>query len=114
PDEVSWIDLSFNRIVKIDESLLNNKNIHSLYLHANNISSFSDIDKLSKLKSLHSLTLHGNPVENISGYRLYVIAKIPQLRNLDFSLITKRDRESAKCLAVDKGKRRRVIEVKDK
>ena len=67
-----------------------------LYLHGNSIEKISEIDKLSKLHYLRTLTLHGNPIEeDVSGYRQHVISKLPQLKNLDFSAVTKQDRASA-------------------
>ena len=54
----------------------------------------TQVDKLSTLTKLKSLTLHGNPIEINSGYRFYVISRIPQLQTFDFSGITKADRAS--------------------
>ena len=58
-----------------------------------------EIDKLAGLCQLRSLTLHGNPIEDSKDYRNYVINKIPQLEKLDFSKITKADRECSKTMA---------------
>jgi Leucine-rich repeat (LRR) protein len=66
-----------------------------LYLHANAIESLSQIDKLASLQNLRNLTLHGNPVEQAKGYRYHVVSKLPQLKHLDFSAITKQDRATA-------------------
>ena len=65
-----------------------------LYLHGNNIRRAAEIDKLSELLRLRSLTLHGNPVESLDDYRMCVLAKLPQLMNIDFSAVTKQDRRS--------------------
>ncbi len=65
-----------------------------LYLHGNNIRRAAEIDKLSELRRLRSLTLHGNPVESLDDYRMCVLAKLPQLMNIDFSAVTKQDRRS--------------------
>lgn len=58
----------------------------------------SEVDKLGSLCKLQSLTLHGNPIEDMKGYRDYIISKIPQLEKLDFSKITKADRECSKTM----------------
>ena len=95
PSELSWIDLSINYIVKIDKVLLKYTNIKILYLHGNTIEKLSEVDKLARLKNLRNLTLHGNPIESEPGYRQYVVKKLPQLKTLDFSGITKGDRAMA-------------------
>ncbi|XP_070553996.1 leucine-rich repeat-containing protein 51-like [Ptychodera flava] len=95
PEEVSWVDLSFNDITKIDDIILQYEGLKMLYLHGNCIADLSEIDKLGKLPNLMSLSLHGNPIENEKGYRKYVLAKVPQLRTLDFSGVTKCDRADA-------------------
>lgn len=79
-----------------------------LYLHGNSIDKISEIDKLSSLRSLRTLTLHGNPIEeDVSGYRQYVVSKLPQLKQFDFSAVTKQDRASAKTWdqMISKGKK---------
>lgn len=70
----------------------------------------SQADKLSQLSKLRSLTLHGNPIEINSGYRFYMISKMPQLQTFDFSGITKADRASCetwKTMIAPKPKRQR-------
>ena len=66
-----------------------------LYLHGNSIMNLAEIDKLALLPNLITLTLHGNPIDNQKGYRQYVLAKLPSLRTLDFSRVTKADRMDA-------------------
>ena len=70
-----------------------------LYLHANKISKFGEIKPLGDLTKLRSLTLHGNPIEDKKHYRTYVVHIIPTLNQLDFSPITRQDRETAKTWA---------------
>lgn len=104
PAELSWVDISFNYIMHIDEVLLEYPNIKILYLHGNAIEKLSEVDKLATLKNLRSLTLHGNPVEvEEDGYRQYVMAKLPQLRTLDFTGVTKSDRQMAPKLVERNG-----------
>ncbi|XP_002740743.1 leucine-rich repeat-containing protein 51-like [Saccoglossus kowalevskii] len=95
PEELSWIDLSFNDISKIDSILVNHSHLKMLYLHGNNINDLEEVDKLADLPNLISLSLHGNPLENEKEYRSYVLSKMPNLRTLDFSGVTKSDRDTA-------------------
>ena len=62
-------------------------------MHGNQISHMSDVIKLSKLEHLAKLTLHGNPITEQKNYKLFVAAHLPRLRSLDFSTITKLDRD---------------------
>ena len=71
-----------------------------LYLHANKISKFGEIKPLGELAKLRSLTLHGNPIEDKKHYRMFVIHTIPTLTQLDFSTITRQDRETAAAWAL--------------
>ncbi|XP_071666785.1 leucine-rich repeat-containing protein 51 isoform X3 [Patagioenas fasciata] len=86
PALLHWLDLSFNRL----------QHIHpSLQLHGNNIGELGEVDKLGVLPQLRRLTLHGNPMEELRGYRNYVLSELPHLTSLDFSAVTKQDREDA-------------------
>jgi len=49
--------------------------------------------KLAKLKDLRKLTLHGCPVSEKLNYKMQICAHLPQLQSLDFSTITKVDRD---------------------
>ena len=95
PLGLKWLDLSFNELTKIDACLCDLQNLEILYLYGNHIDDIAEVDKLGRLANLKRLSLHGNPMDTTKGYRLYVIQKIPQLRKLDFSLITKADRATA-------------------
>ena len=103
PQDLYWIDLSFNNFSTISAVLCNYRNVGSINLHANNISRLAEIDKLAALQRLKYLTLHGNPVETGAKsklhYRNYIITKFPNLRKLDFTPITKQDRDTAKVWA---------------
>jgi len=95
-DKVSWIDLSNNKIDHTENSFEGFHGVTVLYLHANNISTFAGIKPLGSLQKLTSLTLHGNPIEAHKHYRNYVLHLLPNLEKLDFSLITKQDRETGR------------------
>ena len=66
-----------------------------LYFHGNNISSLSQVNKLSRLSLLRTLTLHGNPIEIDVAYKQHVLSMLPHLQTFDFSGITKSDRATA-------------------
>ncbi|XP_061485183.1 leucine-rich repeat-containing protein 51 isoform X2 [Rhineura floridana] len=95
PDDIYWIDLSFNDLANIDPVLTTYYNLHNLNLHGNAIQQLSEVDKLAVLPHLRSLTLHGNPIEEEKGYRSYVLSTLPNLKSFDFSGVTKLDRTTA-------------------
>ncbi|XP_019379308.1 PREDICTED: leucine-rich repeat-containing protein 51-like [Gavialis gangeticus] len=95
PEELSWLDLSFNDLPTIDPILTTYRNLHCLQLHGNSIQGLGEVDKLAVLPHLRSLTLHGNPIEEEKGYRSYVLSTLPQLKSFDFSTVTKQDRSTA-------------------
>ena len=64
-----------------------------LYLHGNQISHLHDILKLGRLEHLVKLTLHGNPVAEQQNYKMWVAGHLPSVRNLDFSTITRVERD---------------------
>ncbi|ESO90673.1 hypothetical protein LOTGIDRAFT_87093, partial [Lottia gigantea] len=92
---LGWLDLSFNDLTNIDPILCQFTGLEILYLHGNQITNISEMDKLQTLTNLRKLTLHGNTIENTKGYRQYVLANMPWLVNFDFSAVTKADRRTA-------------------
>lgn len=94
PQQLSWIDISFNNIDDIHEELLKFKNLKILYLHGNSIRNISEVKKLKSLMLLTRLTLHGNPIDSIPQYRSIVIHLIPQLVALDFAPVVISERHS--------------------
>jgi Leucine-rich repeat (LRR) protein len=42
-------------------------------LHGNQISSIEEVRKLQNLPLLTTLSLYGNPIEQIKGYRMWVL-----------------------------------------
>ncbi|KAK9450371.1 leucine-rich repeat-domain-containing protein [Limtongia smithiae] len=73
-------------------------NLTTLVLTSNTIGSLDEIDNLSELKKLAYLTLIDNPVTRKENYRLYVIAKVPSVRILDFQKVKQSEREEARSL----------------
>ncbi|KXS16107.1 hypothetical protein M427DRAFT_43926 [Gonapodya prolifera JEL478] len=136
-EHIEWVDLSFNKIAKLDlEALLHLPNLSALYLHANNFTlSYLPtlLTVLARLPRLHTLTLHGNPMgealvdpssssavgpgkSNSSGgpggapYRSAVVGHLTGLRSLDFSAVTKGESAAAKAEAAKRKKRSRKSE----
>ncbi|XP_027436704.1 leucine-rich repeat-containing protein 51 isoform X3 [Zalophus californianus] len=77
PENLAWIDLSFNDLTSIDPDPYQRKSSYSmswklfpsvLYLHGNSIQRLGEVNKLAVLPRLRSLTLHGNPIEEEKGY----------------------------------------------
>ncbi|KAL0629565.1 Leucine-rich repeat-containing protein 51 [Plecturocebus cupreus] len=95
PENLAWIDLSFNDLTSIDPVLTTFFNLSILYLHGNSIQRLGEVNKLAVLPRLRSLTLHGNPMEEEKGYRQYVLCTLPRITMFDFSGVTKADRTTA-------------------
>eukprot|EP00731_Ephydatia_muelleri_P030996 Em0022g510a len=92
---LAWLDLSFNDLKSIDSAILQLPNLTMLYLHGNNIMDLEEVDKLSALPKLITLSLHGNPLEATKGYYQYVLSKVPQLKTLDFTGVSRADKDTA-------------------
>ena len=91
-----WLDLSYNFLTTIDEDLLEFPELKTLYLHGNYISNLEQTKKLQQFVDLQSLTLYGNAIEQIKGYRMYVLGVMyandnQNLRRLDQVLVTNRE-----------------------
>eukprot|EP00344_Euplotes_crassus_P001764 CAMPEP_0197001358 /NCGR_PEP_ID=MMETSP1380-20130617/6072_1 /TAXON_ID=5936 /ORGANISM="Euplotes crassus, Strain CT5" /LENGTH=338 /DNA_ID=CAMNT_0042418989 /DNA_START=15 /DNA_END=1031 /DNA_ORIENTATION=- len=99
PERLKWLDLSFNYLTKIHSDILNFPELKTLYLHGNYIYQLKEVKKLANLSQVISLTLHGNPIEQIPGYRLYIIgimfSKYTTLKKLDSVIITNKEDEQA-------------------
>lgn len=73
-NKLMWIDLSYNYLEKIEDEIVTNfPNLRTLYLHGNYILNLEEVKKLNTLPELHTLTLYGNPIEQIAGYRMWVL-----------------------------------------
>ena len=93
-NQIEWLDLSFNQLQTIEASITKLKGLTKLHLHANQIHDIRDVQKLVELPKLRDLTLHGNPIEDRGRgkYRNFIIAQLPNLRSLDFTPLTQRDK----------------------
>jgi len=96
PEDIAWLDLSFNDISKISDDILEFRALKMIYLHGNKIRKFSDLKHLSPLKNLYSITLHGNPIENAPNYRSNIISMFPDLKSLDFAKVTEDEKDTAR------------------
>lgn len=117
-----WIDLSYNILTKIEDEILNFPHLKTLYLHKNYISNLEEVKKLKHLENLQSLTLYGNDIEQVKGYRLFVLGimyeQSEQLRKLDQVYVTKKEFDDVLVWneRLHKSDRRRLkkLEIKNK
>eukprot|EP00240_Pyramimonas_obovata_P014670 CAMPEP_0118922436 /NCGR_PEP_ID=MMETSP1169-20130426/1360_1 /TAXON_ID=36882 /ORGANISM="Pyramimonas obovata, Strain CCMP722" /LENGTH=199 /DNA_ID=CAMNT_0006863301 /DNA_START=161 /DNA_END=760 /DNA_ORIENTATION=+ len=94
-EKLQWLDVSNNKLTKIEPAILDFPNLIILYMHGNEIERLKEVDKLEPLKNLKKLTLHANPIEEVKNYRMHVCTVLPQLTMLDFINMTKVDRDKA-------------------
>eukprot|EP00475_Leptophrys_vorax_P042011 TRINITY_DN7922_c0_g1_i2.p1 TRINITY_DN7922_c0_g1~~TRINITY_DN7922_c0_g1_i2.p1 ORF type:complete len:232 (-),score=68.32 TRINITY_DN7922_c0_g1_i2:7-702(-) len=89
--------LNNNRVARIGEGLKQQlPRLENLILTRNNLASFDDIVFLGELnQSLLRVSLMGNPVSRLPGYREFMIEMLPNLRSLDFTKITQKERNAA-------------------
>lgn len=105
PEDIAWLDLSFNDITNVSDDILEFPALKMIYLHGNKIRHFADLQRLQRLPNLYSLTLHGNPIENNPNYRSSIIAMFPSLKSLDFAKVTEDEKDQARLqIIVNKAK----------
>ncbi|XP_054455490.1 leucine-rich repeat-containing protein 51-like [Anoplopoma fimbria] len=92
PWKIGWLDLSFNKIIHIEQVVCELRELRVLYLHGNCIWELSEVDKLQELQHLHSITLHGNAIVKDKIYRKHVLFTLPHLKMMDFSAVTREER----------------------
>lgn len=63
PNQLQWLDLSYNYLENIEVELLNFPQLKTLYLHGNYFNNLEQVKKLNQYDDLQSLTLFGNPIE---------------------------------------------------
>ena len=59
------------------------------------ISDLKQVKRLGELPKLKKLSLFGNPIEEKKHYRSYVITVCPLVGQLDFSVVTNQERDTA-------------------
>jgi protein phosphatase 1 regulatory subunit 7 len=81
---LKMIDAANSSITTLD-FLSHLKDLEDLWLNDNKISSWSEVDKLSKLPSLDTVYLERNPIydEDRNNYRRKVILALPQVTQID-------------------------------
>jgi hypothetical protein len=93
PSRLEWLDLSYNYLETIEPEILQFPCLKNLSLHGNYILQLDEVKKLADIPSLQNLTLYGNPLEQVKGYRLFVLgimfSKWETLKRLDTVLITR-------------------------
>ncbi|SOV19858.1 leucine-rich repeat protein [Plasmodium sp. gorilla clade G2] len=85
------LDISFNKLEDINDSILNLHNLKVLYLHSNKIQNIVQVKKLQALLKLKKFTIENNPIMDIYNkfYRHFIIHYLPQIKSLDFHDISK-------------------------
>lgn len=89
PEQLTWLDLSFNKLTSLSAELVELSGLKIMYLHGNLLTELGKVlQTLRNLSQLYSLTLHGNPLEDHKQYRTRILSTLPQLRSLDFTNVT--------------------------
>ncbi|EPR60405.1 leucine rich repeat-containing protein [Toxoplasma gondii GT1] len=113
--ELEYLNLALNNITKI-ENLGGCESLKKLDLTVNFID-VTDLEEsvlnLKDNEKLEDLYLMGNPCTEWDGWRLFVVASLPQLRQLDGKLITPSERiEAARRLSSLKSQLKEKIKEK--
>ncbi|XP_034947440.1 protein tilB homolog [Chelonus insularis] len=92
--KLEYLNLALNNI-EVIENLEGLESLEKLDLTLNFIGDLRSIKSLRHNENLRQLFLTGNPCADYSGYRDYVIATLPQLKELDMTEITRSERITA-------------------
>ena len=92
--KLEYLNLALNNITKI-ENLHGCESLKKLDFTVNFIGEVTSIESLKGNELLREMYLTGNPCTQYEGYREYVIATLPQLRQLDGKEIEKSERIEA-------------------
>lgn len=85
-----------NQLARIDEDMAGRlPNLAHLVLTNNRFEDLQSLQNLAHFQRLETLSVLDNIVSKRPDYRLYVVAKCPSLRFLDFSKVTAAEREEA-------------------
>ncbi|XP_015116025.1 protein tilB homolog [Diachasma alloeum] len=91
---LEYLNLALNNI-EVIENLEGLESLKKLDLTVNFVGDVRDVKRLRVNEHLRELFLIGNPCTDYEGYREYVVAVLPQLRELDGHEITRSDRIKA-------------------
>lgn len=111
---IRWVDLSFNDIRVFGDCFACLLSLQVLNLQANKIGDLKQVKRLGELPSLKKLSLFGNPIEEKKHYRVYVITCCPRVGQLDFSVVTRQERDTASLWAYSFRKKLNPEEQEDK
>jgi protein TilB len=89
--ELQYLNLAVNNVTRV-ENLEGNESLRKLDLTCNYVTDLLSLESLRANYNLQQLFLIGNPVTEEEGYRLFVIASLPQLKELDGKEVTKTER----------------------
>eukprot|EP00754_Rhynchopus_humris_P045231 Rhum_TRINITY_DN4731_c0_g1::Rhum_TRINITY_DN4731_c0_g1_i1::g.15534::m.15534/K11092/SNRPA1; U2 small nuclear ribonucleoprotein A' len=85
-----------NRLSQISSGLCHAlPGLENLVLHNNNFRGCAELQPLVDLPRLQRLSLVDNPVTRLPDYRLFVIARLPNLKHLDYARVTPEERAAA-------------------
>jgi len=91
-----------NRICKITDKLGEFlPNLTTLMLSNNRLLTLRDLEPLASLQTLTHVSIQHNPVAKEANYRLFLIARLPKLKALDFRKVKMQERAEAKKLFGD-------------
>lgn len=113
--------LAHNHVQRIESGLaLSLPNLRTLILTSNRIDTLDDLNlsELGKLHSLENLSVLSNPVVSVPGFRESVIYALSSLKVLNFSKVSKSEREDVNSARKDAaemserlhGKRARTVD----
>ncbi len=90
-DLIQWLDISNNKLEEIHSDLKNLRFLKIFYCHRNLIREIGNIMNLKFCKNMINLTLHGNPIDQIKGYRQFIIEMVPTLEKFDQTLVSEKE-----------------------
>ena len=94
---VNLTDLSlFNNQIKVLQNIDNCKDLQCLSLGNNAVPSLDVCQYLRKFRNLHLVNLEGNPVCKEPEYKMMLLAYLPNIKYLDYSLINPPDVAAAR------------------
>jgi len=104
---------SYNQISAVDSEVADKLiALETLVLNNNKVSEFEELDGLVGCKGLRYLSLLDNPITKKPHYRLTIVAKLPQLKCLDFRKISQAEHQAAQDLVAGSSGQKHVIATK--
>ncbi|XP_035226717.1 dynein regulatory complex subunit 3-like isoform X2 [Stegodyphus dumicola] len=88
------LNLSSNEIWLL-ENMEHLKKLEMFVIRHNKMTSFNNIRYITQFDNLYSLGISGNPLSQNAEIRLQILVLLPQLRYLDFSMVTEKELREA-------------------